>query len=279
MGTPPASSNEPERRTVLRGLLSETEALRAQTRVQLRGASTPLLSFGLLTLLATPFAQNAFNFAGHGRSIMSYPLFAYSELTDLCVVHTPGTPCRTGEFDGAVLRFLAWGIWFVVVPMAWFVVARWYRHRGETRGVLPRRTAWIRTAVVGTVVIALLLLAQLMLSRQPLLSTQVWRADQLVNQFTSPWYLVGIGLLVLGLMERSWIAAAAGLIHTLLLSAYLSYSTGLTPWQDPPVQPGWVDGPQAKAALLAAILLVAGLVQRMAVDRRADHADHGAVAP
>ncbi len=76
----------------------------------MRGSWVPLLGFGLLALAAVPFAGNAFNFGAHGRFLGSYPAFAYAELTGLCVVHTPGTPCLEGEFDGAVLRFPAWGV-------------------------------------------------------------------------------------------------------------------------------------------------------------------------
>ena len=72
-----------------------------------------------------------------GADIGSYPAFAYAELTGLCVVHEPGAPCLKGEFDGAFLRFAAWGVWFALLPLAWFAIARWYRLRGEARGSSP----------------------------------------------------------------------------------------------------------------------------------------------
>ncbi len=55
----------------------------------------------------------------------------------------------------------------------------------------------------------------------------------------------------------------------LLLSCYLAapWGSGWTPWNHP-AAPGWVDGPQAKALLLAGVLLLAGLAQRMTVHRR-----------
>jgi hypothetical protein len=123
MGTSAPSSGGSDPKAAAAALLAAAESLRARTRTQTNGAWTPLLGFGLLALAATPVARYAFNFGAHGRSIASYPAFAYAELTGLCVVHEPGTPCLKGEFDGAVLRFAAWGVWFALLPLAWFVGA------------------------------------------------------------------------------------------------------------------------------------------------------------
>ncbi|MEV1067970.1 hypothetical protein [Streptomyces sp. NPDC050263] len=245
------------------GLLAAAEGLRVRTRTQLNGAWAALLGFGLLALAAVPVARYAFNFAAHGRNIASYPDFAYAELTGLCVVHEPGTPCLEGEFDGATLRFTAWGVWFALLPLAWFVVARWYRLRGETRGIVPRRRAWTGVTAVATAAVTAALLTFLFSRNQPL------RVDLLSNAYASPWYLVGIGLLALGVVERSWIAATGGAAHALLLTGYLggSRSSGRLPWPHP-AGPGWTDGPQAKAFLLAAVLLVAGLAEWTLVRRR-----------
>ncbi|WP_258053890.1 hypothetical protein [Streptomyces sp. Ru72] len=230
----------------------------------MNGAWTPLLGFGLLALAAAPIARFAFNFGAHGRYIGSYPSFAYAELTGLCVVHEPGTPCLKGEFDGAVLRFAAWGVWFALLPLAWFVLARWYRLRGEARGIVPRRGVWVRATATATTAITAALMTLLFGRDQP------WEAVLLENSYASPWYLVGIGLLALGIAERSWITVAAGTAHALLLTGYLgaSWGSGWLPWQHP-VDPGWTDGPQAKALLLATILLLAGLCE-WAVARRRD---------
>ncbi|MGW1654991.1 hypothetical protein [Streptomyces atratus] len=264
MGTPALSGAESEPRAHAAGLLAATEGLRIRTRTQLNGSGVPLLGFGLLALAAAPVARYAFNFGAHGRSIGSYPAFAYAELTNLCVVHEPGTPCLKGEFDGAVLRFAAWGMWFALLPLAWFVFARWYRLRGETRGIVPHRRVWIRATAATTVAIATALVMLLFGRDQP------WEAALLENSYASPWYLVGIGLLALGMAERSWIAAAAGATHALLLTGYLgaSWGTGWLPWAHP-AHPGWTDGPQAKALLLAAILLLAGLSEWTTAHRRA----------
>ncbi|MFF3565909.1 hypothetical protein ACFYXS_38375 [Streptomyces sp. NPDC002574] len=98
---------------------------------------------------------------------------------------------------------------------------------------------------------------------------QPWEAALLENSYASPWYLVGIGLLALGMAERSWIAAAAGTAHAVLLTGYLgaSWGSGWLPWEHP-THPAWTDGPQVKALLLAAVLLLAGLAERVAVRRR-----------
>ncbi|MGV4987486.1 hypothetical protein ACVB8X_19470 [Streptomyces sp. NRAIS4] len=274
MGTSAPSSAESEPRATAAALLAATEGLRTRTRTQTNGAWTPLLGFGLLALAAVPIARYAFNFGAHGRDIASYPAFAYAELSGLCVVHEPGTPCLKGEFDGAVLRFTAWGVWFALLPLAWFVFARWYRLRGEVRGIVPRRGMWVRVTIAATTAITAALLALLFGKDQP------WEAVLLENSYASPWYLVGIGLLALGLAERSWIAAAAGTAHALLLTGYLgaSWGSGWLPWQHP-AHPGWADGPQTKAFLLAAILLLAGLCEWTAVRRRAapDAAGEGTV--
>ncbi|MFE9607872.1 hypothetical protein [Streptomyces sp. NPDC006012] len=242
----------------------------------MNGSRASLFGFGLLALAAAPIARYAFNFGAHGRYIGSYPAFAYAELTGLCVVHEPGTPCLKGEFDGAVLRFAAWGVWFALLPLAWFVCARWYRVRGEALGIVPRRAVWIRTTALATAAITTALMA-LLFGRN-----QSWEAALLENSYASPWYLVGIGLLALGMAERNWVTAAAGTTHALLLTGYLgaSWGSGWLPWQYP-AHPGWTDGPQAKALLLAAILLVAGLAEWAAARHRATPgaADAGTVAP
>ncbi|MEU5411211.1 hypothetical protein [Streptomyces clavifer] len=257
-------------------LLASAEGLRRGTRAQLLGSWVPLLVFGLLALVAVPVAGYALNFGAHGRNIASYPFFAYAELTGLCVVHEPGTPCLKGEFDGALLRFAGWGIWFVLLPLAWLACARWYRLRGERRGIVPRRRAWALTTLAVTAAVTTGLLA-LLFGRN-----QAWEVALLGNSYTSPWYLAGLGVLALGLVERSWTAVAAGAVHTLLLTAYLgaSWGSGWIPWVRP-ADPGWADGPQTKALLLAAVLLLPGLAEWAASRRRARRGDGGTrtVAP
>ncbi|MFJ4849012.1 MULTISPECIES: hypothetical protein [unclassified Streptomyces] len=229
----------------------------------MNGSWVSLLGFAFLALAASPVARYAFNFGAHGRNVGSYPAFAYAELSDLCVVHELGAPCVRGEFDGAVLRFAAWGVWFALLPLAWFVFARWYRLRGEDRGVVPRRGMWVRTTAVATAAITTALMALLFGGDQP------WEVVLLENSYVSPWYLVGLGLVALGTAERSWIAVAAGTAHALLLTGYLgaSWGSGWLPWQHP-AHPDWTDGPQAKALLLAAILLLAGLAEWAVARRR-----------
>ncbi|GAA2489120.1 hypothetical protein GCM10010406_26590 [Streptomyces thermolineatus] len=277
MGTPaPDNTDGSGPRARAAALLTAAGDLRAGARTQLNGAWVPLLGFGLLALAAAPIARYAFNFGAHGRSVASYPAFAYAELIGLCVVHEPGTPCLEGEFDGAVLRFTAWGVWFALLPLAWFACARWYRLRGEARGIVPRRNAWIRATAVATAAVTTALALLLFARNQP------FEVMFLENNYASPWYLVGVGLLALGLVERSWITAAAGTAHAVLLTAYLgaSWGSGWLPWEHPD-RPGWTDGPQVKALLLAAVLLLAGLAEWATARRRTAPGSAGArtVAP
>ncbi|MET8113543.1 hypothetical protein [Streptomyces prasinus] len=276
VGTPSPGSAETGPGAHVAALLAATEGLRTRTRAQTNGSWVALLGFGLLALAAAPVARYAFNFGAHGRNVMSYPSFAYAELIGLCVVHETGTPCLEGEFDGAVLRFVAWGVWFALLPLAWFAFARWYRLRGEARGIVPRRSVWIRVTAVVTAVITAVLLALLFSGNSS------WEFAVLENSYATPWYLVGIGFVALGVIERSWIAAAAGAVHALVLTGYLgaSWGSGWLPWKHP-AHPGWADGPQAKALLLAAVLLLAGLAERAVARHRAASGDAGAstVAP
>ncbi|MCX5214345.1 hypothetical protein OG689_34655 [Kitasatospora sp. NBC_00240] len=265
MGTPVVSGTEGSGAQIGPAqLLAGTEKLRARVRTQLDGSWSALVGFGLLTLAAAPIARHAFNFGASGRSVESYPAFAYAELTGLCVVHGPGDPCRSDEFDGSVLNFAAWGVWFAVLPLAWVACARWYRSRGESRGIVPRLGAWTRITAAATALVLAALFALLWFREQP------WEIMLLENRYASPWYLVGVGLVALGLLERSWITVGAGLVHTVLLSTFLGASWGSSwlPWVHPE-RAGWADGPQLKALLLAAVLLLAGLAQRTVARRRA----------
>ncbi|WP_433224668.1 hypothetical protein [Microtetraspora malaysiensis] len=237
-------------------LFAEHHALRSSVRKHLRGSWGPLLGFGLVSLAAVPIARHAFNFGAHGRYVVSYPLFAYAELKGVCRVHVEGAPCDTHEFDGSVLRFLAWGLWFAVLPLLWLAFARWYRRRGEIRGITPRRRPWLWAVALTFTLVVAAFLALFLLRGQP------GNASFLENSYASPWYVVGVGLLVLGLLERRWITVTAGLCHAVLLSAYLAptWGTSWLPWAYP-AEPGWLDGPEFKALLLAAILLVAGVAE------------------
>ncbi|MFC5662734.1 hypothetical protein ACFP3U_07015 [Kitasatospora misakiensis] len=243
-------------------LLAAAEGLRARARTRLRGEGVPLLGFGLLALAAAPIAGQAYNFGANGRSIDSYPAFAYAQLTGLCVPHAPGADCEPGEFDGAVLRFLGWGVWFALLPLAWFALARWYRRRGEARGIVPHRSAWLGATAGAGVLVAAVLMALLFADRMP------FALSVLGNTYASPWYVVGIGLLVLGLTERSPLVAGAGAVHTGLLTGYLSASwdSGWLPWLHRSGS-DWADGPGLKALLLAGVLLAAGLAQWTAARR------------
>lgn len=243
-------------------LLAETEGLRARARTRLRGSGVPLLGFGLLALAAVPVSGQAYNFGANGRFVASYPSFAYSELIDLCVPHAPDGSCRTGDFDGAVLRFLAWGVWYALLPLAWLALARWYRRRGEARGIVPHRDGWVGAAVGIGVLLTAVLLGLVFARHVP------FGLSLLVNTYASPWYVVGIGLIVLGLTERSPLVTAAGLAHTALLTGYLAapWESGWLPWLDRG-DGGWADGPQPKALVLAAVLLAAGLAQWTAARR------------
>ncbi|GAA1382017.1 hypothetical protein GCM10009639_00730 [Kitasatospora putterlickiae] len=248
-------------------LLAATEGLRARARTRLRGSGVPLLAFGLLALAAVPIARETYNFPPDGRSITSYPTFAYSEHIGLCVPHSLDGPCLAGEFDGAILRFAGWGLWYALLPLAWFALARWYRRRGETRGIVPHRRAWLGTAAVAGVLIAAIPVVLLRFARRVPDSLSF-----LANDYASPWYVVGIGLLVLGLTERNRLVAGTGLAHAALLTAYLSglWGSGWLPGLDH-FDGSWANGPQPKALLLAAVLLAPGLAQ-WTTERRASAA-------
>ncbi|MFF2353625.1 hypothetical protein ACFVVL_28050 [Kitasatospora sp. NPDC058115] len=237
-------------------LLAATEGLRARARTRLRGSGVPLLGFGLLAAAAVPIAGQAYNFAANGRSVTSYPYFAYSEYIGLCVPHSLDGPCLEGEFDGAILRFVGWGLWYALLPLAWFALARWYRRRGETRGIVPHRGAWLGTAAAAGVLVAAVPVVLVFAHRVP------FSLSLLGNSYASPWYVVGLGLLVLGLTEHDRLVAGTGLVHTALLTAYLSgvWGDGWLPWLDH-LDTAWANAAQPKALLLAAVLLAPGLAQ------------------
>lgn len=128
---------------------------------------------------------------------------------------------------------------------------------------MPRRGAWLGAGLGAAVLVTAVLLALLLARRQAA------ALDVLANAYASPWYVVGTGLLVLGLVERSWTVVGAALSHIALLTAYLGapWGSGWNPWMAADGS-GWADGPQLKAFLLAAILLGTGLAQWTSARRR-----------
>jgi hypothetical protein len=211
-----------------RQLLTENRRLARQVRATQRATWFPLLVLAAVTFVAVP-------------------VYRYGHYT---------LTCRNGPGGGRVC--LAWNAssliyWPIALVLAYVVIAGFYLHRARVRGVGTRVYLY---AAVGILLAVATAGAAAWLSMHPPLGGYRFLGlsgpGQLLFWLVSPAFAVGLGLVALAVVERSWALA-------LLAGAYLAFA--LVPGEDL----GWVlryPSPWAQVPRLVlggSVLLLAGL--------------------
>jgi hypothetical protein len=166
-----------------RELLATTRELTRRVRLAQRGAWFPLLVFALVTLAATPFDRY-----GH-RVIVACAPVARDRV--VCSAYSP----------------LAFFYWPVALVAAYVAITGFYLYRSRRLGVGTR----VRPYVIAGIVLALLLSALALWAAHNPVSG--WQSSipglhrplmSVPYQLRVPTAAIGLGLLVLARVERSW---------------------------------------------------------------------------
>jgi hypothetical protein len=233
--------------------LTEVRRLRTRAAAQAHGGVwLPVAVFAALVLLSV--------------GLYRYP-FVHPNATTIEVPYWAGLPSEQRS------PYLSYAFWFLGTPLAFALVAVWYRRRGQRVGMRVRWQwavgaglgALVALAVIGAVPVHLPQDVPLgaLTNRPPALG------DVLRHGVLTPLLPVGVAALVLGLAERSralvaagaWIAVLAWLQCTFGLS-YLVGAVFGAGGTGRPVGPGFDDPPGflllAMALPLAVFAVVAG---------------------
>jgi hypothetical protein len=158
-------------------LLSDTRDLTRRVRLTQRGAWFPLLVFAAATLAATPF----YRYGPHPKHCASTPGGGY-----VCTIHSA----------------LALWYWPVALLVAYVAITSFYLHRAHQRGVGTRVQPYVGVgAVLALITTAWALWAA---AHPALLAEYVRPGSFFLYQLASPAGAIGLALLLLAWIERSW---------------------------------------------------------------------------
>ena len=228
--------------TSARALIEELRAIRIRTRAARRGYRFPLLVFGLLIGAAAPLYATHEPSPGISVGPTSGPVWA-SGLGGDSMIPRNASPSTTAYY------------WLAVILVGATAVALWYRRRAQRAGVrgrvLPSIAAW-------TGVSALLVAAPL---SEPS-GLRLGPLSSVTGHGTVALLVIGIGLCVLAVTERSWFLAVVALLYL----ATATYSTLALPENTvyrllslfgvPDDQMPFTLAPMATVLLPAAVLLL-----------------------
>lgn len=165
-----------------RDLLATHRELIRRVRIAQRGAWFALLLLALVTLAATPFDRYS-----HRTIVACAPVGAGSRV---CTVYSPW----------------AFFYWPIALVAAYAVIAGFYLHRSRTIGVGSRVRPYVVTGIMLALVVTAL---ALWVAHNPTVSAG--QSDvlgpllsRLPFQQAVPTVAIGVGLLVLARIERSW---------------------------------------------------------------------------
>ena len=180
-------------------LLAAVHDLTRQVRAAQRGTWFPLLAFAAITLLAIPVYRYA----------------PYADIFGTCRSGAQQQVCPAPNPAGL-------GYWVVAMLLAYGAIAAFYLRRSRRRGV----GSPVRPYVVGGVALAVLMTAgSIWLTFHPLLplptdpdavdpaQIEAGPAAWLVNGLASPLAVIGLALLLLAWIERSWTLLAYTLAY------------------------------------------------------------------
>ncbi|HEX3622983.1 MAG TPA: hypothetical protein VHT97_11770 [Acidimicrobiales bacterium] len=218
-------------------LLSTTRDLTRRVRLAQRGAWFPLLAFAAVTFAAIPFNR----YGPHPRHCIS----AHG-LVSACIIQPT----------------LALWYWPVALVAAYVATSWFYLHRTRQRGVGTRVQPYV---AVGTVVTLLIGAWALWANSHPLFLAGTLRLQpghaprDLLYRIASPAAAIGLALLLLTWIERSW--PLLGLTVAYLIVAVATVGIGSFSHPSP-----WAFLPHV--LIDAGVLLIGGLVL-LAATRRA----------
>lgn len=214
----PASPDDP------RALLATTRALTRTTRRDQGAGWFALLVFGVVTLLATPFLR----YGPHFRHCA-----ARGAVVQVCSVYPT----------------LALWYWPIALVVGYVAVAWFYLRRANQRGVGTRVQPYIYVGVLLGILTALWAVWAL---AHPAFFADTLRlgsarSSNVLLRVTSPAGAVGLALLVLAWIERTWLLGAVALVYLAIVAA--GVNTGRAASRSP-----WVFLPHL--LLVGSILLV-----------------------
>jgi hypothetical protein len=249
-------------------LIAQTDRLRRQTRAQARTAWLPLSTFALITLATVTLYRYPFGQQLQPGVPMEAPLLPPGEQPpppiDVRPVPSADEAIQWFAADGPHYAglpgmewslSLSWLFWVLLAPGAWFGAAWLAQRRGQRLGVQARWRPWL----VGGVAAFAATFAGLALPSTVMV--EVFNRSGADTTFaiwqyalTSPLTGVAVGLLVVGIVERSAIAAVAA--STVGVTAVV-FSVDLSALNDD----GSIDAPGPRVFVLAGILLVAAAAE------------------
>lgn len=210
-------------------LLSATRDLTRRVRLTQRGAWFPLLVFAAITLGATPF-----NRYGH------HPIH-----------------CTSSQGGGHVcIAYSALALWYwpVALLAAYVAISWFYLHRGRRRGVGTRVQPYV---VVGAVLALLTTAWTLWAYAHPAFLAETLRLGSsqpatFLDRIASPAGAIGLALLLLAWIERSWPLLALTVVYLLATTSTVGFGARFShpsPWAFLP-----------HLLLDGAVLLVGGII-------------------
>jgi hypothetical protein len=180
-----------------RELLTTVRDLTRRVRVTQRDTWFPLLVFAVVTLAVIPVYLYAPQHLGPCRSA--------SRGISFCASFIPG-----------VLVY-----WSIALVLAYVVIAGFYVRRSRRRGVGTRVRPYVVAGIVIAVIAAAVALWRAFHPILPLVGTQVSGAPGTVflHGLATPWAAIGLALLVLTWVERSWALLLYSVVYLVIAAA------------------------------------------------------------
>lgn len=247
--------------TEARDRIREMAALTLETRAARQGYWVPLLVMGLLLLGAGPIYGGGVTAAAGTSTLCSRGPCAVSPAVTITHGASGILPYFPVSMFGGNPEAEAI-YWIIALPVAYGVIAWWYRRRASRRGVATRPGVFV---ISGLALLGFLFLVS---PGDPLVRGMVGASvSTIVGEMElrglEPVLTVAIGLLVLSRLERSW---ALGLFSTIFFA--LALLVNLYDLQNLPRPMGITTGNELGLLVAAAVLLLGGVASARRVRLR-----------
>jgi hypothetical protein len=140
--------------------------------------------------------------------------------------YVPDYPAWAGLPAAQRHPVLSWAYWFLATPLAFALIAWWYRRRARARGIT---VAWRRVLIVGLGGLAALAVLAAMPSTVDIIGTMGTPGVDWFQGLLTPLVPVAVALIALGWSERSFALAATGAWIGLVASWYGAAGLGRLP--------------------------------------------------